>query len=136
MSKPSIEQWRMLYEEAQKFKDLAPWTWMWDSDVFGIQDPVTQEMGYGCVMGRNKEHYGMAVYLGAEGLESYLQVQCGQAQRDPEEAVHLMKCLMVSFEDRCFMDPEDLEMIKVLGLKFRGENAWPKFRSYQPGYYP
>ena len=31
---------------------------------------------------------------------------------------------------------EDLGIIKRLGLKFRGENAWPKFRSYRPGFAP
>lgn len=28
------------------------------------------------------------------------------------------------------------EVIKRLGLKFRGAKSWPLFRSYEPGYYP
>ena len=136
MNNPSIDAWSALYDESRKFKDLAPWTWMWDSDIFGLQDPVTREIGYCCVMGRKKEHYGMAVYLGTEGLENYLQVQSGLAERDSESAVHSMRCLTVSFEDRHFLDQEDLRMIQILGLKFKGKNTWPKFRSYQPGYYP
>ena len=31
---------------------------------------------------------------------------------------------------------DDLKVLKQLGLKFRGSNAWPQFRSFQPGYYP
>ena len=32
--------------------------------------------------------------------------------------------------------PRDREIIKELGLRFRGRNAWPMFRSYRPGYEP
>ncbi len=46
------------------------------------------------------------------------------------------KCLMASFEDRKFLQKQDLQIIKRLGLKFRGRNSWPLFRSYRPGYYP
>ena len=43
---------------------------------------------------------------------------------------------MASFEDREMMEPADLKIIRELGLKFRGRNAWPQFRSYLPGYAP
>ncbi|MCI0487237.1 MAG: hypothetical protein L0229_11630, partial [Blastocatellia bacterium] len=49
---------------------------------------------------------------------------------------HQQKCLMASFEDRNELQQKDLKLIKDLGLKFRGRNAWPAFRSYLPGYYP
>jgi hypothetical protein len=135
-SHPSREAWRSLYEEALKFKDLAPWAWMWDSDVFGIEDPVTREIGYCCVMGRNKQHYGLTVYLGVEGLEHFLQVQSGLMRRDPGEVFLSMKCLTASFEDRRFISPKDHTVVKEMGLKFRGKQGWAKFRSYLPGYEP
>lgn len=136
MTKPTVEAWRSLYKAAEKFKALAPWTWMCDSDIFGVEDPVAREIGYCCVMGRNKEHYGMAVYLGTQGLENLCQVQAGLGQRDPETAFYLMKALTVSFEDRRSATREDLQVVKALGLKFRGNHAWPMFRSYEPGYRP
>jgi len=43
---------------------------------------------------------------------------------------------MASFEDRKYLEPHDIKLIKKLGLKFRGSNSWPMFRSYLPGYVP
>jgi len=37
------------------------------------------------------------------------------------------------FEDRDGLDKQDREVIKKLGLKFRGAHAWPMFCSYRPG---
>ena len=43
---------------------------------------------------------------------------------------------MVSFEDRQLLQQPDLATITALGMKFRGRNAWPWFRSYRPGFQP
>ena len=43
---------------------------------------------------------------------------------------------MASFEDRKIIDKRDYEIIRKLGLKFRGHNEWPLFRSYVPHHLP
>lgn len=43
---------------------------------------------------------------------------------------------MCSFEDRALLVTQDLQEINELGLTFRGRNAWPLFRRYEPGYVP
>ena len=133
---PSIQEWRGLYQAAREFKKIECWDWMWDSDLFGVQDPVSGEIGYCCVLGRVGEHFALAVYSGTDGLEGYLQTRSGEVLPSYPEALHLQKCLMASFEDRAFLQPKDLRMIKALGLQFRGRTAWPLFRSYRPGYHP
>ena len=42
----------------------------------------------------------------------------------------------LSFEDREMIEKEDREVIKALGLKFRGRGNWPQFRSYRYGMLP
>lgn len=133
---PSIQEWRDLYDAAIEFRKIECWTWMWDSDVFGVQNPASGEIGYCCVMGRIREHFALAVYLGTDGLEGYLKIQSGEIPPSPTDALHLQKCLMVSFEDRGFLWKPDFQVIKTLGLKFRGRNSWPLFRSHRPGYHP
>jgi hypothetical protein len=133
---PSIQEWRNLYDAAIEFKKMECWNWMWDSDIFGVQNPISGEIGYCCVMGRAGEHFALAVYLGTEGLEGYLKIQSGEIPLSSTDVLHLQNCLMASFEDRKFLQKKDLQVIKTLGLEFRGRNSWPLFRSYRPGYYP
>jgi hypothetical protein len=133
---PSTREWENLYQVAIEFKRIECWNWMWDSDLFGVQNPVSGEIGYCCVMGRLGEHLALAVYLGTEGLKGYLKIQSGEIRPSSPDALHTQKCLMVSFEDRKFLQKKDLQTIKTLGLEFRGRNSWPLFRSYRPGYYP
>ncbi len=134
--KISLEKWRELHELADSLKKLQPWEWMWDGDVFGVEDPETGEIGYCCVMGRGGEHYALAFYRGSEGLLGYLKVRGGEVPFDSPDAQHCQDCLMLSFEDRDYLHPKDRALIKRLGLKFRGANAWPLFRDWTPGYFP
>lgn len=133
---PSIQEWRDLYDAAIRFKNRRCWDWMWDSDVFGVKHPVTEEIGYCCVMGKAGVHFGLAVYLGREGLGGYLKAQSGEISSSSHDFLHLQKCLMASFEDRRLLEKADMSVVKELGLKSRGHNAWPLFRSYRPGYFP
>ncbi len=134
--KPTLEDWRGLYKAAEEFKEIESWDWMLDSDLFGVQNPENGEVGYCCILGAWGEMFALAVYLGEEGLRGYLKIQSQEVPMDTLDAIHIQKCLMASFEDRRYLTKADLEVIKRLGLKFRGHNSWPLFRNYSPGYYP
>ena len=133
---PSLEEWRRLYDAALVLKAIASWDWMWDSDMFAVQNPADEEFGYCCVLGANREVFGLAVYLGSEGLEGYLELLSGGIASGDHAVLHTKKCLLAAFEDRKYLSKDDLAVIKRLGLEFSGSNAWPQFQSYQPGYLP
>ncbi|HEX9370974.1 MAG TPA: hypothetical protein VF897_08210 [Roseiflexaceae bacterium] len=133
---PSTQEWAALYQAAIEFKKLGPWEWMYDSDVFGVQNPEDGQIGYCCVMGNLGEHFALGVYLGAEGLDGYLKIAAGEFDPPDVSLMHYQKCLMASYEDRELLEKKDLATIKELGLKFRGRNAWPMFRSYEPDLLP
>lgn len=135
-SQPSISDWRKLYSAAAEFKEIACWDWMLDTDMFGVQDPVSGEIGYCCVMGYLGEHFALGLYLGTEGLETYLKIRNREITENDFSIHTVQKCLMASFEDREFVTNEDREIMKKLNLKFRGRNQWPLFRIYEPGYPP
>ena len=132
---PFIQEWKDLYEAAIQFKKMKCWDWMWDTDLFGVQNPITGEIGYCCVMGGAGEHYALAVYQGSEGLYGYLSLQSG-TKPSLQDILSLQKLLMASFEDRELLQKEDLQLTKKFDLKFSGPDSWPLFRSYLPGYHP
>ncbi|MEA3428313.1 MAG: hypothetical protein U9Q84_03650 [Thermodesulfobacteriota bacterium] len=133
---PLMNEWQKLYDVAVEFKKLECWGWMYDDDLFGVQNPDDGETGYCCIMGIFRQMFGIAVYLGADGLDGYLKIQSGEIGEADPDALYCQKCIMASFEDRDYLWKEDLQLIKKLGLKFRGRNQWPMFRSYRPGYVP
>ena len=133
---PSLQEWKALYEAALEFKELAPWNWMHDTDIFGVKDPVSGEIGYCCIMGAAGEYYALGLYLGPEGLYGLSRILSGDFSEFKDEALCIQNCLMASFEDRKNLQKQDLQQIKTLGLKFRGRNAWPLFRNYIPGFVP
>jgi hypothetical protein len=134
-SSPTPSEWRKLYQAAIRVKEIAPWDWMTETDIFGVQDPETDEIGFVSIMGMLGEHLAVAVYLGAEGLYSFWGFQ-QIADSAPPEALLGMLHLQASFEDRGELSTKDRAVIKELGLKFRGRQEWPMFRSYRPGYLP
>jgi hypothetical protein len=134
-SGPGLNEWRRLYQAAIRVKEIAPWEWMTEQDVFGVQDPETDETGFVSVMGTLGEHLAVAVYLGTEGLYSFWGFYQVAASAPPEALLGIPH-LQASFEDRGGLTDKDRQVIKDLGLEFRGRQAWPLFRSYRPGYFP
>jgi len=131
---PTLDEWRQLYEVAGRFKEVAPWEWLTESHVCGVRNPETGEIGYDSVMGLRGEYFALAVYLGSEGLAGFVQMQ-NHPKADPTILLEIPQ-LQASFGERQELRKEDLAIIKSLGLKFRGHDDWPLFRSYVPGYLP
>jgi hypothetical protein len=133
---PSSQEWGALYEAAASFKALAPWKWMREHQIFCVADPEGREVGYCGVTGADGEHMSLIVNLGTEGLSGYLTtLELGDVV-DPLELLFIQRNLMSSFEDRGLLRKEDRDVIKGLGLSFRGKGAWPLFRSFRPGFLP
>jgi len=131
----SVEDWKILYEAAVEIKELRPWEFMEEVDIFGVQSPSSGEIGFVSVMGSLGEHVGLSVYLGSEGLLGFWDMVYADPSTPPEIVLEIPQ-LQVSFDDRDDLDRKDLDLIKKLGLKFKGKNSWPTFRSIVPGFLP
>ncbi len=132
---PTIAEAKQLYELAGKLKELAPWEWMDESEIFGVENPDTNEIGFVSVMGMMGEHLAVGVYLGAEGLYGFWDFQEGKHETEPLALFDIPQ-LQASFEDREQLEKEDREVIKNLSLKFRGKQNYPMFRSNKSGFMP
>lgn len=133
---PSIDEWRRLYEAAEAFGEIRSWEWMSDSWTFGVRDPITGTIAYCSVMGALGELYGLAAYLGAEGLHSLQDMLLREPDYDDINLGMDIRSLMATFQSRGDLRKADLEVIRKLGLSFRGTHIWPLFRSYEPGLFP
>lgn len=133
---PAPDPRRDLYDAAAAFRNLAPWRWMSDEELFAVRDPGTGETLFCCVLGALGEVLGMVVYPGADGYRLYRRMRRGEYHPDhPDLSLHL-RTLNVEFEDRAALEARDRKVLRELGLSFHGPRAWPLFRSYRPLLYP
>jgi hypothetical protein len=132
---PTINQWKRLYELAAELKKLAPWEWMDETQIFGVENPETKEIGFISPMGMMGEHLSIGVYRGAEGLYGFWDFQEVGLEGEPYALFEIPQ-LQVSFEDRESLEKQDRDIIKKLDLKFRGSQNYPLFRGIKPGFMP
>lgn len=132
---PSLDQWRELYETAAALKKLTPWQQLNDHSFLIVELPEHEEPFYCSVMGMENLVYGIGVY---PGNDAFLRLQL--ILEEEGHSPHLLmleQCyLTCQFGDREDMTGEDREVMKSLGLRFRGRNQWPFFRSARPGQFP
>lgn len=131
----TAEECRPLFALMDQVKELAPWEWMEEMDIFGVQGPDAEEPDYISVMGMAGEHFAVAIYPGDRALTHLLQFEQNAPFGDPFELL-LIPQWQASFEDRNTLTDQDRKMLKELGLKYRGRNAWPQLRSHQPACVP
>jgi hypothetical protein len=136
VNEPTLAEWRHLYDLAARIKTMTPWGWMDETDVFGVQDPVSGETGYVSIMGALGEHLAVTAYLGTKTLYEFWEFQDEDSSYWPDGHLLEMPQLQVSFLGRDELEPADRALMKQLGLTFRGKQAYPVFRSYLPGYVP
>ena len=132
---PTLKDWRDAYEVAQRIKEVEPWRYMEETDIFAVQHPEAEGLGFPSVMGQLGEHFAVSVYLGSEGLYAFWDAQDADLFTYPNRLLEMPQ-LMLSLEDRGMLEDRDRRLIKQVGLTFRGRNAWPLFRSYRPGFMP
>ena len=136
MAEPSTREWRDLHEAFKDYCQAKPWQWLDNDDLVVIEHPSKEYKGYCIVMGSGGIEYGLAVYIGDEGLAGYLSLMTGEIDPEAPYSIDSMRCLSALLADRATLDNRDRAIIRDLGLKYRGRGRWPLFRSMLPGYMP
>lgn len=133
----SIEQWKTLYEAGTRIKELKPWERFWDMDLIGIRYGAEEETIFFSILGRGGDCYGIAVYEGYEGLNSFLMLTMQESMNlSPEYAMFNQKNLTCYWGNRDELSDKQRKIIKELGYAYRGKNQWLYFLSFEPGYFP
>ena len=133
----TIEQWKDLYEVTTRIKELKPWKKFWDMDLIGVIKDDDEDAVFYSVLGRGGDCYGIAVYEGFEGLNSFLMLTMQRSMNlSTEYAMFNQKNLTCYWGNRNELSDKQRKIIKELGYTYRGKNQWLYFLSFEPGYYP
>jgi len=136
VSEPTKGDWFPLYQAAIAFQQVAPWEWMDNEDLFAVENPDDGEVGYCSILGSGREEFGLGMFVGEEGYDRYKKVIAGETEPEDLEESIMARSISMLLVDRDTLQKKDREVIRSLGLRFRGRRAWPFFRSQRPGYVP
>ncbi len=135
LSAISMEQWKTLMEASLRIAEMKPWTWMEESDVFGIQ-PIGAELpSFISVMGALGDYHSMALYESPLAMHQILHLQKNTDNKRMDEVLETphLQAIFGSATDLC---PEEKKVVKSLGISPRGRAAWPQYKSFRAGYAP
>ncbi len=120
-----------------RIKELKPWEKFWDMDLIGIKYEAEEDTVFFSILGRGGDCYGIAVYEGYEGLNSFLMLTMQQSMNlSSEYAMFNQRNLTCYWGNRDELTDKQRKIIKDLGYTYRGKNQLLYFLSFEPGYYP
>lgn len=131
-----IDLWKRLYQAADRFKQQNCKEWMNETDLFGVQNPRTNEIGYCSVLGKSGGLFALCVHKGSRGLENAKLFQEGKLTATPDNIIQYHQCLMISFDKKEHLKDSDLKILKKLDFELNDDEEYPMFRDFTPGYFP
>jgi len=131
----NTEIFRRIYAMAGDVQQMAPWRWMYETEVFGVKIPGTDRIYFVSVMGSEGQFAAISAYRGRQGLAQFFEFQ-DHVENMPPETILTIPHMMLSFTDREELDKDQLSSIRASGLKFRGAGNWPRLEITEPAYLP
>ena len=123
-----------LYQLAFQYQKSELWKSLWDNQLFAIKFSDGQ-IGYCCVMGAAGEFCGMGIYIGDEGINSYLKMASSDFMEMEETEIKFsQQCLMCSFVKPSLMDRNSQlktrTSLKNAGFDLKQIKLYPVFEKF------
>ena len=132
---PTEDQWKEVFKIADQVYSLAPWDFMEEDEVFGVEDPNTNNIVYFSVMGALGEHFAVAGYVGDNMLIRHLKNTASDEDLSIEDVFNVAH-LQLSFEAPAELDSD--EYVRQFGgkEKYDRHGIGYSVRSFKPSYLP
>lgn len=131
----SLEEWKELYDIAIKIKDMRPWKELKAMDLITIFPYGKDEPCICSVMGKGGEYYGIGVYIGVNAIHDFF-LMANNTDIPQYQLIRYQNNIVCNFGDGDELTKKELNMIRELGFKFRGNGNWIYFRAFETGYAP
>jgi len=132
----ALELWQQLYQAAADLQLLAPWQWMDDTHVLGINS--SQGVRLISVMGSLGEVFGLVSYRHDTGVNFIIRLLRREFSPETLETVFYQDAALVDFVPRNELRAADRRIIQEVRFRpvAQKPRLFPKFTSFVPGYVP
>ena len=97
----SLDTFRALCHAATEFGSLAPWEYLCDTALFGIQDAADGQVRLATVLGNEAPPIGLFVHRGESGLRWVMTLCFGNnPENDDPNFMYSLDAVMVEFVPR------------------------------------
>ena len=131
-----LDLWRELYQAAARFQLLAPWQWMDDIHIFGVNNEHGVRLL--TVLGGMGEVFGLASYRGSAGANFLLRLRRAEFAPESPDARFYQDALLVDFVPGKDLRKAERAIIQQIDFQplTRKPRLFPEFQSHKPGYVP
>lgn len=130
----TLEQWERLFLLGKRFKDMKAWKKFSYFNLFAVEIEGI-DTAYFTIMGSDENKFGFSMYLGENGLNSIKGIMFGEMSDVNNSLVWMeSECISMLLNDREDVSIEQYNVIRELGLKFRGKKNWICFEKKDSGF--
>lgn len=126
---------KKIYSLAFELQQLAPWQWMYESELFGIQLPGSHISWFPSIMGSAGQFYAISFYEGEEAAQHFLSIQ-EQASAVKAFDILMIPHIMIAFQDMHSLEQNQRKRVKSFGNSLSGRSKWPVLSQLTPGHPP
>lgn len=132
----NLETWKKLYETTKIWSTKKPWLSLESNDWIQIEFDDMESI-YCTIMGSLGECIGLSIYQGDAGLADLISIS--REYDDIDLSTYMMfdqNCITLYMGNRDEVPKHQKNIIKQLGLRYRGNGNWPYFLSFKKGFMP
>jgi hypothetical protein len=125
--------WRTLQNLFSEIYTLQPWTFLEETDVFGIHSPLTDKNYFISIMGYQGILKAVAAYDGLKALGQFWDLEeSGTESGDILTIPHFI----LSYEPEEYMDINQLNILRSINTDFGYSKEWPEIKYIESCHFP
>ena len=124
-----------MYDLAFKFKSTEIWKYVYEDELFAVK-LSDDRIAFCSIMGSTGQHIALALYIGAEGFESFRMLHDRSSTAPHADMLQNLDTMQLSLESAEFVSPDERKMVQSYAqkhnLSLSGSFAYPHFVRYRP----
>jgi hypothetical protein len=130
------ELWRQLYDAAARFQSVAPWRWMDDTHIFGVNNEHGVRLV--SVLGNMGEVFGLASHRGSTGIHALFRLLNHEVEPENPDMAFQQDAVLMDFVPARELRPTDRAILRRIPFRSAaaGAELLPQFYSHKPGFVP
>jgi len=130
----NIEIWKEIHRLARELYLMAPWSYISETDIFGVKTAANGNTYFISIMGSAEELSAICAYEGPMALEQFWELE-EEPMVEPERIL-VIPHIMLSFDYKKNIDDLQKDLLKKTEYNAVKGRSWPELKRIIPGLVP